>query len=714
MVFSVGLGEARYYGLDVSLFRGFAVSNPVLNPQSLEIIPVGSASLSELKKGDVFQAITDKGNFTLAVKYTYTPPGQPTQYLESNDWAAQDTNGVSLHQITEYSPTGRYQITEFKDNQAIDWIYLGQNGPSITVGYFPQAAADGINLELKPLGQANLTKLKPGDQYSVRATKVSDDSPLARSILDVMYVGPDTNGKEKPVEQWVSLDSNGVAVLNITSQTKPGDYILSQARIHTVTEINRFAPPANYVPRLTVEEAVEFVTLRSFLNTRQIEPNTTLQLFEGVNINLRPNSVSGSTQTHNLYDSNSRIIGTAIFTTSNNDAYKGKISFTHPETRLAAEVDFDLFFSNSSLAKTLTTFGKEQLSIIWDNEKDEISITLTSNGQLVDSIKIKQVVDKGQVVLLVYDKNGDLGAYSASGISEILETISSGDIEDFEDLGAYFLEPSGFAKPTEEQLLKYGSRKQKQEILASDPEGYRVIKEASLGNGFSYREFANGRAALYYEGQIIEIYERDAPPPVAVYKSQLSDGTWEIIFSDGTRQILSADLKTIVYTGPANVSVSAKYGVVGIITLSDGTVIVTSPNGKTLSGKVTYEDDKIKQVTAQDGSSIVIWKNGSGTMECDKARDCQIYDGGGKATWHIDSNGYVTNPGNGWNGNNPFDASRAVINFWSLSGGICSAGCGPVSGWVQATDGWHSGGYIWPDGSWSPAKGRTGPPKQPK
>ncbi len=861
LVFSVGFGEARYYGLDVSFFRSFAVSNAVTNPQSLELVPVGSANLDELKKGDVFQAITDKGNFTLAVKYNYTPPGEPTQYLESSDWAAQDQYGVSLHQITEYSPTGRYQITEFKDNQAVEWVYLGQAGPTVTVGYFPEAAAEGINLEIKPLGKADLTKLKPGDQYSVTATKVPEGSALSNTILDVKYVGPDTNKQEQVVEQWARLDKSAVAVMNITSATKPGDYILTTVRVHTERiERNAFAAPANYVPRLTVVdtsqlpppevfEPIEFSALAddekvvaSILGKTIAKDPGTRYVGDGWILTDKPADYYGQwLDLANNSSNNREVDGFTIramvlpdvinYLNSKNTSPSGWpvlqflvsnkiLSFKSSVWGIGPEGGYGFFFANYTsivhenqhLLNGLNQQAREAVTARWNalNPEDQVAFFLALLGvgytATFDSFTIITewsafTAEQDKFFLSFYKEiksNPTLGTALAISHYASIDSFLTDSIEAF--LGVVYdqklfkvvlFEPSGqvaekaylsaedFAefvrdmmlwvkanpKATANQVYDKIAEKLRKLLGTTNLTGTYILKNGNrkvvyVVNGVPQNSPPPGWESIIFSSYSGYLGNPPTRDPGVVVTARVTSGDVLISFSAGFMLLENQQKETLasqlipqmmqnngIAPSAGSLTIqSADYyknsrgKIVGLNAVDDqgnkysisfndltleptGFALLVKPDGtaemgvsgKNYQGTFGGDDGSTARVNLSNGGYTLGWKDGSsGRMECSAQRDCQLYDGSGKATWHIDSNGYVTNPGDGWNGRNPFDASRAQIVFWSLSGGICSNGCGPVSGYVQDSSGWHSGGYIWPDGSWSPSKGTTGPPKKPK
>ena len=521
------------------------------------------------------------------------------------------------------------------------------------------------------------------------------------------------------MEQWASLDGNGVAIMNITAQLKPGDYIITTVRIHKVPyDSEIFAPPVNYVPRLTVVASETFTSLVSFMRDRNLNSPAVLvtePLYGEIKIATNPTTISGGWETYALYSSNGKQIGTAQFNTSNSSL---KLEYIDPKTKETVSAALD--YPSSSKSKAVVTVGNVKLSLEFDLDTGITQVVLEEDG-VVEGFTVKSIRYGDKLFSLVYGK-GELTAVAEWDIEDVVEAwddIFDDAAEAFGINLTNFLDL--FDEPNEELLLKFGSRAQKQAILDKDPAGYQVIGENNLGQGFVLKNFANGSSGLYYQGEIVEIYKKGEPRPTAVYESQLSDGTFEIIYSDGTRAILSADKQTVLYRGPANVLVVERYGVITITKLANGNTVVQFPDGRSFYGKIE-ESSTTLRITAADGSYVTVWKDSSpgsskGYMACSPFRDCQLYDGGGKPTWHIDSSGFVTNPADGWNGKNPFNASRAVIRFWSSydPNAICNAGCGPVSGYVQASSGgWHSGGYIWPDGSWSPLKGLTGPPKHPK
>lgn len=131
-------------------------------------------------------------------------------------------------------------------------------------------------------------------------------------------------------------------------------------------------------------------------------------------------------------------------------------------------------------------------------------------------------------------------------------------------------------------------------------------------------------------------------------------------------------------------------------------ITLESSNGKIYQGILVEQDDSTFTIQTGDESGdarVTVWKDGSGSMDCLPGGGCQMYDPDGEKTYYIDPYGYVVNPNDGWGGNNPFDASRARL------GTGADEAHAQIDGWTR--DVWGilhpSGGYIWPDGSWSPS-----------
>lgn len=266
LVGSFVLGVAVHSGLQVDFFRSLAADpEGVSNPTAISISGYGMADLAGLANGDAFLVSSQKadgtGDFTLAVKYTYqSAPSSPVERLEANDWAYQDAAGVSRHEITEYSPVGRYQIRAVKDNRLSTWVELGDAGPAVIVGQFglPAARRDLI-VQFESFASSDLARLKLGDRFAVRAWVGTNQGQqlLQNADLDVKYIGPDTAGAEKAVERWAHFDEGGISSMTITADMPAGDYRITSVRLHGDPDMNEYVAPLNGYQQITIVEEIK-------------------------------------------------------------------------------------------------------------------------------------------------------------------------------------------------------------------------------------------------------------------------------------------------------------------------------------------------------------------------------------------------------------------------------------------------------------------------
>lgn len=188
------------------------------------------------------------------VVITYSGPESGT--LVQNQCSV--SSGQGGHPVfSKKLPVGKYQVSISAPK---GWVIEGSSSDNIeikkdqeTVQIFNIRKKDavpvptGISLTLVAVKPADLSKLRASDQYQVKA-KSTAGKPLSNQTLDVSYIGPDTNGKEKVVEKWAQLDDNGFALMNITKDMPAGEYTIKKIRVHTTGEENSeqgFIAPIN-------------------------------------------------------------------------------------------------------------------------------------------------------------------------------------------------------------------------------------------------------------------------------------------------------------------------------------------------------------------------------------------------------------------------------------------------------------------------------------
>lgn len=194
--------------------------------------------------------------------------------------------------------------------------------------------------------------------------------------------------------------------------------------------------------------------------------------------------------------------------------------------------------------------------------------------------------------------------------------------------------------------------------------------------------------------KISELFATD-DQPTKIISSAVDPKTGNLItVFDNSKQVTTSPDNDVI------ISIQSVIRIQDLEPSNDYTVSIEFPNGQAFNGVLVENDSSTFTIQTGDESEdaeVTIWKDGSGYMTCVPGEGCQMYGPDGEKTYYIDPYGYVINPNDGWNGQNPFDASRAML------GTGADEAHAQIDGWTR--DVWGilhpSGGYIWPDGSWS-------------
>ncbi|TSA44792.1 hypothetical protein D4R52_03670 [bacterium] len=700
---------------------------------------------------------------------------------------------------------------------------LNPDGPQIMGGGLPgkKYLITSPTVAFAGWGNAKEYALKAGDQYSTKFIN-SDGTVLAQTILDVMYIGPDTRGGPVLVEQFAIPYISGWSNSTITPSMPLGDYHIVAVRVHqdgdqngtegmvsvrnpgekvTIVEtkledVAELLPPVKFSD-LTPGQKVQVYLLDKVLPADDKDPLK----YVGGGIILVSNEDVFDEYFKELDDAINISSGFAVtlagFTIANYgmdnliDLLKGNLVTPDESRLLQFMVDNQILVYNSygvngwgvgangkqgvvvgpretiahemvhvvngfneqtqkevtnrwlalgyqeQMQVFLTLFGigyietMDDFGIIseWDAYKkaDAFGNFVTAyqfiskdfNAAVIQILDYylgnNTVITKNDLAKMIsarFDYINNIitiELHTADGLFLMRADLTAEEFSKF--LIKILFQPAqgtnGLANQMTNALKEFGSNKLTIGglILSNVP----VEKEINLGNsGLVLRIYQNGYAELIdpsVSSLVLSVFApNEARPGANPIRTNLSDGTVEYVFSNGYRVVKSADETKVEFHGFANNAwVLASYGSVDIITRADGTTVVVVPGTGMLEGRKVDETKDIITIESPSGKRATVWKNGVGSMVCNGpgySQTCQLYDQNGKPTFFIDSSGHVKNPNDGWGGNNPYDASNAVITFSN------SLGVGYVTGWAQDREGgWHCGGYLWPDGSWSPGMG---------